>query len=150
MPLDRDTGAHPGFRLTTGYAANERWGLEASFFYITPRSASNSVDSPSKLGSTDLIIPFFDVTSGRESGSLLSLAPIYSGSAREEITNSLLGAELNGAWAVVPSGALRVNVLGGFRYLRLHETYRFATSRQFIPLFTPVHLDDQGRVRHDE
>ena len=132
---DLDTGANPGFRLTAGYAANERWGLEGSFFYITPRSASNSVDSSGKLGSTDLMVPFFDVTRQRESGIALSLSPFYSGSAREELTNSLLGAELNGTWAVVPTGALRVNLLGGFRYLRLHEAYTFATSSQLIPPF---------------
>jgi len=132
---DLDTGANPGFRLSAGYAFSDRWGVDSSFFYIPSRSTSNSVSSSGQLGSTDLILPYIDATTGRETGTELSFSPIYRGSATETLSNSLMGVDLNATWAVVPSGAWRVDLLGGFRWLRLHETYTLTTSSPFIPPF---------------
>lgn len=132
---DLDTSANPGFRLTAGYAFTERWGVEGSFFYIPSRSTSRSVSSSGQLGSTDLIVPFIDATTGRESGTEISFSPIYRGSATETLSNNLMGADLNATWALSPSGPLRVDLLGGFRWLRLHETYTLTTSSPFIPPF---------------
>lgn len=130
---DLDTGANPGFRLTASYGLTERWGIEGSFLYIPSRSTSNSVSSPGTPGSTNLVVPFFDATKNAESSTEISYASLYKGSAREELSNSLLGAELNGTFALAPAGPLRVDLLGGFRWLRLHETYTFATSSPFVP-----------------
>ena len=132
---DLDTNPNPGFRLTAGYAFTERWGVEGSFLYIPSSSTSKSVSSSGQLGSTDLIVPFIDANTHAESGTEISFAPIYRGSAREELSNSLLGAELNGTWALMPAGPWRVDLLGGFRYLSLHETYTLTTSSPFIPPF---------------
>jgi hypothetical protein len=132
---DLDTGANPGFRLTAGYAFTERWGVEGSYFYIPSRSTSRSVSSSGQLGSTDLIVPFIDATTGSESGTEISFAPIYRGSATETLSNNLMGADLNATWALSPSGPWRVDLLGGFRWLRLHETYTFTSSSPFIPPF---------------
>ena len=135
---------------TAGYAPSDEWGIEGSFFYILPRSTETGVSSSGQIGSTDLIVPFFDVTTNRENGTELSFSPIYRGSATEKLKNSLLGAELNATWAVVPDGPVRVELLGGFRYLRLRETYTFKTSSPFIPAVSPGHLEHQGRVRRDQ
>lgn len=132
---DLDTGTNPGFRLNAGYALTEHWGLAATFLYIPSRSASRSVSSSGELGSTDLIVPFIDATRGVESGTEISFAPIYRGEAREELRNDLLGVELNGTWAAAPAGRWGVDLLGGFRYLRLREAYLFTTSSPFIPPF---------------
>jgi Putative beta barrel porin-7 (BBP7) len=132
---DQNTNANPGFRVTAGYALNERWGLEGNFLYIPSRSTSNSVASSGKLGSTDLLLPFFDVTQNQENETELSFAPIYRGSAREELSNSLMGAEANGTWALALGRPWQVDLLGGFRWLRLHETYTVTTSSPFIPPF---------------
>jgi hypothetical protein len=132
---DLDTGANPGFRLTAGYAFTERWGVEGSYFYIPSRSTSRSVSSSGQLGSTDLIVPFIDATTGSESGTEISFSPIFRGSATETLSNNLMGADLNATWALSPSGPLRLDLLGGFRWLRLHETYTLTTSSPFIPPF---------------
>ena len=71
----------------------------------------------------------------------MSFAPTYSGSATEELASSLAGAELNAVWALPPSGTWQVDVVGGFRYLRLRETYTFTTSSPYIPPF-PVDIWD--------
>lgn len=132
---DLDTGANPGFRLSAGYAFTERWSVDSSFFYIPSRSSSNSVSSSGQLNSTDLILPYIDATTGRESGTEISFSPIYRGSATETLSNSLMGVDLNATYALVPAGAWRINLLGGFRWLRLHETYTVTTSSPFIPPF---------------
>jgi Putative beta barrel porin-7 (BBP7) len=132
---DLDTDANPGFRLSSSYVFTERWGVESSFFYIPSSSTSKSVSSSGQLGSTDLILPYIDATTGRESGTEISFSPIYRGSATETLSNSLMGVDLNATWALVPSGAWRVDLLGGFRWLRLHETYTLTTSSPFIPPF---------------
>ena len=132
---DLDTGANPGFRLSSSYAFTERWGVDSSFFYIPSRSTSKSVSSSGQLGSTDLIVPYIDAPTGAESGTEISFSPIYRGSAKEELSNSLLGADVNATWALSPSGPWRVDLLGGFRWLRLHETYTLTTSSPFIPPF---------------
>jgi hypothetical protein len=134
---DLDTGANPGFRLTAGYAFTERWGVEGSFFYIPPRSTSKSVSSSGQPGSTHLIVPFFNLRTNDEDGTIVSAFPLFRGSAREELSNSLLGADLNGTWALFPAGPWRVDLLGGFRYLRLRETYTLTTSSSLIRLVTP-------------
>jgi hypothetical protein len=132
---DVDTNPNPGFRLTAGYAVTERLGVEGSFLYITPRSTSRSVSSSGELGSTDLLLPFIDVLLGSEEATEISLSPVYRGTAREELRNSLLGAELNGTWALTPAGPWQLDLLGGFRWLRLRETYTITTGSPFIPPF---------------
>ena len=130
---DLDTNPNPGFRVTAGYALTDRWGVEGSFFYVPPRSSVRSVGSSGQIGSRDLSVPFVDATTGKESVTELSSAGSFAGSAREELRNSLLGAELNATMRLPTMGPLRVDSLGGFRYLRLRESYRFSTSSPNIP-----------------
>jgi hypothetical protein len=132
---DLDTGANPGFRFTAGYAFTDRWGVEGSFFYIPSRSTSQSVSSSGQLGSIDLIVPYIDATTGLETGTEISFSPIYRGSATETLSNNLMGADLNAVYALSPSSSWKVDLLGGFRWLRLHETYALTTSSPFIPPF---------------
>jgi Putative beta barrel porin-7 (BBP7) len=132
---DLSTGANPGFRISADYALSNTTRLEGNFFYFGTRSKNESVASTGEIGSTDLIVPYFDALSNTESGTEISLAPVYRGNASEKVTSNLLGAEINGAWAMAPSGAWRTDLLGGFRYLRLHETYTLTTSSPFNPAF---------------
>jgi hypothetical protein len=128
-----DTNPNPGFRVSAGYSLTEQWELEANFFYVPSRSTGRSVSSSGEPGTKSLRIPFFDVTLPGESATGLSSAGLFSGSAKEELHNRLLGAELNGILNLCMMGPLRVDLLGGFRYLRLHETYKFSTNSPVIP-----------------
>ena len=130
---DVDTNPNPGFRLTTGYALTERWGVEGSVFYVPTRSTSRTVSSSGQPGSQDLVIPFFDVTIPGESSTGLSSAGVFSGTATERFDTNLPGAELDGTLKLVASGPWRLDALGGFRYFRLHENYTFSTSSPNIP-----------------
>ena len=63
----------------------------------------------------------------------MSAAGFFAGSATEELRNSLMGAELNGTARLPAMGSLRLEALGGFRWLRLKETYTFSTNSPNIP-----------------
>ncbi|MEO7278616.1 MAG: BBP7 family outer membrane beta-barrel protein [Casimicrobium sp.] len=132
-----DAGANPALRITAGYGLTSRSALEANVFYIPPRSTHAAIASTGKLGSTDLVIPSIDAFTNHESITEISLAPIYKGSARVDFTNSLLGAEVNGVWAIAPAGSWKLDFIGGLRYLRLNEKYSFSTSSSYNPPFPP-------------
>lgn len=134
---DVSVGATGGLRLTASYALSSPASVEGNFFFIPYRSTTNSVSSSGRPGSVDLIVPYLDANTNRENGAEISFAPVYSGSAQEEYKVGLLGAELNGAWALSPSAPWTVDALGGFRYLRLRETYTFATSSPFLAPVPP-------------
>jgi len=130
---ERNTNPNPGLRVTAGYAPGGAWGIEGSVLYFPTRSSSRRVSSSGQPGSTDLLLPYIDASTGQEAVSELSLQPVYRGTAREELSNSLLGAEVNGTWALAGGHGWQVSLLGGFRWLRLRETYTITTSSPFIP-----------------
>jgi hypothetical protein len=130
---DLDTDPNPGFRVTAAYSLTERWGVEGSFLYVPPRSTRKTVSSSGQPGSTDLWIPFIDPNIPAESLAELSATGFFAGSATEELRNSLLGAELNATMRLPAMGSFRLEALGGFRYLRLKETYTFSTDSPNIP-----------------
>jgi hypothetical protein len=130
---DLDTNPNPGFRVTAAYSLTERWGVEGSFLYVPPRSTRKTVSSSGQPGSTDLWIPFIDPNIPAESLAELSATGFFAGSATEELRNSLLGAELNATMRLPAMGSFRLEALGGFRYLRLKETYTFSTDSPNIP-----------------
>ena len=134
---DLSVGATGGMRITATYALSDRSKLEGNFFFVPNRSTTTSVSSSGQNGSVNLIVPYLDVNTGRENGTEISFAPIYSGSAQEEYKAGMLGAEVNGAWALSSPAPWTVDALGGFRYLRLRETYTFTTSSPFIAPFPP-------------
>jgi len=125
---DLDTNPNAGFRLTVGYALTDQWGAEGSVFYLVDRSTSRTASSSGQIGSQDLFIPFFDVTLPGENTTFLSSEGRFAGRANEELSNSFLGAELNGTMKLLSASPWRVDLLGGFRYLNLRETYTFTTS----------------------
>jgi hypothetical protein len=125
---ERGTGEQPGFRLTTAYRPDERRGIEASFFYLSPQSAARSAGSSGESGSQNLFIPFFDVTIPGENVTNLSDEERFSGQAVEKLSARFLGAELNGVMTVASSAAGRVELLGGFRHLNLSEAFSFRTN----------------------
>jgi len=144
---DLNPQVHPGLRVTAGYWVTERWGLEASGFYLPPRSTSQRVRSPGQIGSQDLVIPFFDVTLPGENVTNLSSAGRFSGQATAVLRSRLLGAELDGVVHLAPTRAWQVDLLGGMRYVYLRETFKFTTSSPNVP---PQTLDVfQTRDRFD-
>jgi hypothetical protein len=130
---DGDTNPNPGLRLTAGYAFTEQWGVESSVFYIPTRTTSRGVGSSGQIGSTDIFVPVIDATTGREDPQNISAAGFFAGRTREELSNSLLGAELNGTMRLAGGARWRADLIAGVRYLRLKETFTFTTDSPNIP-----------------
>ena len=128
-----DTNPNAGFRLTGTYRVDSRWAVELTGFYVPTRSTSSSVSSSGKLGSTDLLLPFFDATINRENVTEISYSPDYSGTAQATLSNNLGGGELNATWSMPQQGDLKVDLVGGVRFLQLRESYTITTSSPYIP-----------------
>jgi opacity protein-like surface antigen len=128
-----DTNANAGFKLTGTYRIDSRIGVELSGFYFPSRSTSSSVSSTGQPGSIDLFLPYFDVPDNRENVTEISYWPDYRGSAQATLSNNLGGGELNLTWSMPPSDAWRIDLLGGFRFVQLRESYTITTSSPYNP-----------------
>lgn len=135
---DLNVGASGGLKLTAAYALSATTAIEGNVFFLPYRSTSKNAFSSGQQGSVDLVVPFFNPNTAQEDGDALSYAPIWSGSGQEEYEVGMAGGEINGAWALSTAAPWTVDVLGGFRYLRLRETYTFTTSSPYIPPYTPA------------
>ena len=130
---DRDTNPGPGLRLTGRYAANARWSVDGSFFAVERRSTSRGISSSGEPGSTNLLLPFYDVNAERETATEISLAGQYRGDVTEQFTNRLTGADVNVAWPLAATAPWNLSLFGGFRWLQLKESYSISTSSPTIP-----------------
>jgi len=126
-----DTNPNAGFKLTGAYRIDSRLGIEATGFYIPTRSTTSSVSSTGQPGSIDLLLPFFDATTNQENFTEISYWPEYRGSAQATLSNNLGGGELNVTWTMPPQDGWRIDVLGGFRFLQLRESYTITTSSPY-------------------
>jgi hypothetical protein len=132
---DVDLGHRNGGRFTLGYwlTGDRAWGVEGSGFFLATATERRTVSSSGAPGSRNLLIPFFDPTLPGENVTNLSLAGEFAGSATETLRSRLWGVELNGVRPLTGQGPFRVELLGGFRYLRLSEDYAFRTSSPDLP-----------------
>lgn len=128
-----DTNSNVGFKLTGAYRVDSRWGIELTGFYIPTRSTTSNVSSTGQPGSIDLYLPYFDVTQDRENITEISYWPTYRGSAQATLSNNLGGGEINATWSLPPRDALKMDLIGGFRFLHVRETYTINTSSPYIP-----------------
>jgi hypothetical protein len=128
-----NTNPNAGVRLTGTYRVDSRMGIELSGFYIPNRSTSSSVSSTGQPGSVDLYLPYFDVPDNRENVTEISYWPDYRGSAQATLSNNLGGGELNMTWSMPPSDVWRIDLLGGFRFIQLRESYTITTSSPYNP-----------------
>lgn len=129
--LDTNPGA--GIRVTGSYAVDPRWAIDAAFFGVDRRSTSRNVSSSGLPGSTNLLLPYYDVNRNREAVTAISSAAQYSGTANEQLSNRLTGAEANISWPLAVSGWRNVSLFAGFRWLQLEENYAITTSSPVIP-----------------
>jgi hypothetical protein len=84
-------------------------------------------------GSIDLYLPYYDVSINQENVTEISHWPDYRGSAQATLSNNLGGGELNLTWSMPTQDAGRVDLLGGFRFLQLRESYTITTSSPYNP-----------------
>jgi Putative beta barrel porin-7 (BBP7) len=143
-----------GFNLRSGgrfalggwLDCEQRFGVEGNFLFISSATVSRtaSVDgfSPQVIS-----VPFIDRTPGglfglpnQENGFVVG-APVgivgngFAGITTLSIKNQLLGAEANALLNLVRTNTMKLDMLGGFRYLYFREQLEFDTSS---PTVVPV------------
>lgn len=117
-----------GGRFTASYRLTPDWTIEGIGFFLPSTPVTRTVTSSGAAGSTRLVVPQFRVDEGREFRLTIAAPGEFSGSARESMRSGMSGAELNVARKVAAGTGWRVDVLGGFRYLRLQEELSFSAS----------------------
>jgi hypothetical protein len=132
---DIDTGTRSGGRFAFGgwLDSCNTFGLEGSYFFVTPKDSVQSAGIANTLPTTPfLAIPI--VTPGNIPGTtvgtvLVENAPLGS-SATNTLTlrDDLFGFEANGILNLTRKPNLKLDLIGGFRYLQFDESLSFAGS----------------------
>jgi hypothetical protein len=142
--LDRDPLS--GGRFTAGYWLNcsQTVGLEASYFFLGPRSSDFGTASTGAPGSAVIARPFFDLSSGLPNSELIAFPGLAGGAVQVHSTTRFQGAEANLIYNLCcscddrcdccgPAGGYRWDLLGGFRYLDLRDGLGVVESTQVLP-----------------
>jgi hypothetical protein len=124
-----------GGRFTLGFTldAPQVWALEGSYFFLASSSVSQQVSSDGGRGSPLLAIPFFDPTLPGESATFLSDPGFFAGNGLLTITDFLQGLDLNLVYNLQSANGIRVDLLGGFRWVNLQENLSFVTDSPGVP-----------------
>jgi hypothetical protein len=157
-----DTGLRSGARFTIGtwLDDNQRLGFEGSYFFIAPTTVTRSVSADGSVNAPLLSIPFFDVTGAStpsglpgESARPIPVPPLIftrnfpsatpgetAGVFTQILQSRLQGFELNGLLGLSPLvnvNGLRLNAIGGFRYMNLRESLTFSSAINAGPTGLP-------------
>lgn len=132
---DTDFGVRSGGRFTVGawLDSDQIWGLETNYLFLCDNGVDQAVSSSGLPGSATLALPFFDPVTNSEASTFIANPPTFAGTAIVSQTSRLQGTEINGLANLTASSRLRIDLLGGFRYLHLRETLALSTSSPFVP-----------------
>ena len=119
-----------GGRFTFGFSFDpeQTWGVEGTYFYLGDVSMSQSVFSNGGQGSALLSFPFFNPTIPGEDASPIASPGYFAGQAVLSLQNSLQGTDINLLHNILNSNGVRVDLLGGFRYVNFQENLKFSTD----------------------
>jgi hypothetical protein len=138
-------GSRSGGRFTLGAWVDDeqRFGVEGTYFFLSNSSVSRAA-AVDGFAQRVIAVPFIDATPGGNFGDPTSVgkenafvfgAPIgvvtntgFAGIATLSVRNQLQGAEANGLFNLGQGDALRVDAIGGFRYVYFREQLAFDTS----------------------
>lgn len=125
-----------GGRFSAGWWFDDEQtiGLEAGYFFLAGRSIHRDFVSP---GNPVLANPFFNVNTAQPDASLVTFPGIMSGQIAVDLPSFLQGVDANLSATTWRGETLRLEGLGGFRYVNLSERLTIdATSLvQLAPQF---------------
>ncbi|MBV9126002.1 MAG: BBP7 family outer membrane beta-barrel protein, partial [Planctomycetes bacterium] len=133
--FDVDTADHSGGRFDLGYwlDPDQVVGIDGNFFFLGRHTAGQNANGTGLATGTQPLfgIPFLNAA-GAESFRNLITAPVdgvgaSTASAALTYRDRLDGAEANGLYNVTQGENLRLDLLGGFRFLYLMENLDFST-----------------------
>ncbi|MBI1913753.1 MAG: BBP7 family outer membrane beta-barrel protein [Planctomycetes bacterium] len=135
-PLDHDLQQGARFRLGYWFDPCKPMAIEGSFFFLSPRSSRFNIASGPN-GTPLIGRPFFDVNNQMESVELVASPLTSAGQLQIQAPSRFLGSDLNLrcplCCAETCTGGYRVDLLGGFRYLRLNEGLYITEIGQNFP-----------------
>jgi hypothetical protein len=116
-------GNSGGGRITAGMWLNQRRtiGVEASYFYLGPRSINQSAGGNGADTSPFIGRPFIPAFSGFTSTFPISFPSRARGDLTASLASHLQGAEVNGVYDVGKPGCCPLRLLAGVRFLDLKE-----------------------------
>jgi hypothetical protein len=143
-----DYPALSGTRLSMGtwFGEEQRFGLEGSAFYLWQRTSGFTAGSDS-LGNPPLYVPAFNSATGAE-GSLTVSDPTLpvAGTIALTSTISLWGAEMNSIFKLTHGKNWDVELLAGFRYLNMTETFELQNTS--TGLGSTISLEDRFQAEN--
>ncbi len=118
---DYNSRVRSGVRLRGGYwfTPDQTFGMDATFFFLGGQSAS-FYDSSN--GDPVLARPFFNVNTGHEDAFLVAYPGQQSGAITAALSTRLWGADADLRGMLFRGVSYQVNLLGGFRFLALHDS----------------------------
>jgi hypothetical protein len=149
--------ARSGGRFTLGAWLNDcqTVGVEGDFFMVSSRGTGFAASSP---GSPILARPFFDASTGRPNAELIAFPGLLAGSVFANAgSTGLLGADALLRVNLCRGCNYQLDVLGGYRYLRLSDHLGIgedlvstnASNPNFVPQGTTIVVVDQFDTRNE-
>jgi hypothetical protein len=119
-----------GGRFALGFAFDgaQTWGLEGSYFFLANVSVTQGVSSDGSPTSALLAFPFFDPTLPGENSSFIANPAAFAGNAVLTVSDFLQGLDVNLVHNVYNVNGIRLDLLGGFRWVNLQENLSFVTD----------------------
>ncbi len=142
-----------GGRITFGFTfdAEQSWGIEGTYFHLSDPTVSQGVYSDGGQGSALLAFPYFDPLKGSESASPIAYPGSFAGHAVLTLQTLLQGTDVSVLHNIHYSSNIRVDLLGGFRYVNFQENLIFSTDSPNVPPNPPAFFQtyDQFNVQNN-
>jgi hypothetical protein len=142
-----------GGRFTLGFSFNpeQTWGVEGTYFFLANTSTSQSISASGGPNSALLSFPYFNPITSQEDASPIALPGYFAGYAAVSVQSLLQGADVNLLHNIMNNNAVRMELLGGFRYVNFQEELCFRTDSPDVDPNPPgfFHTYDQFIVNNN-
>jgi hypothetical protein len=131
---DYNSRIRSGVRVRGGYwfTPDQTFGMDATFFFLGGQSAS-FYDSSN--GDPVLARPFYNVNTGHEDAFLVAYPDQQAGAIAAALSTRLWGADADLRGMLFRGVSYQVNLLGGFRFLALHDSLALKENDNFYAPF---------------
>jgi hypothetical protein len=129
---DVDNSVRSGARFRGGYwfTPDQSFGWDGTFFFVGGRSDHFGAASD---GVPILTRPFFNVNRNQEDATLVAFPGRQSGAIVAAVGSHLWGADTNLRGMLFRGASYQVSLLGGFRFLDLHESLGMKEMDTILP-----------------
>jgi hypothetical protein len=133
--IDNEERLGGRFAVGAWLDCEEAWAIEGDYLFLASRGVPFNTGSNGGPGSPTIGRPFFNVLLNAEDAQLIAAPGILAGTVGVNLTSRLQGAELNLVYhpCTCCCHCWRLELLGGFRYLELHEGLGIAENLQVFP-----------------